>query len=84
MQVDPEQDPILARALVATLRDEWRPAADAMASARQWERRAYVLLTLALDAARRLDWLRNWLRARPGDRDAGAVQCAIETLHGTG
>ncbi|HUQ57523.1 hypothetical protein [Lentzea sp.] len=84
MRVDPEQDPVLARALVGTLRDEWRPAADAMASARQWERRAYVLLTLALDAARRLDWLRNWLRARPDDRDAKAVQFSIESLRGTG
>ncbi|MFD5828252.1 hypothetical protein [Lentzea sp. NPDC060358] len=69
---------------MATLRDEWRPAADAMASARHWERRAYVLLSLALDAARRLDWLSSWLRARPGDGDARAVQCAVETLHGTG
>jgi len=84
MLVDPEQDPILARALVGTLRDEWRPAADAMASARYWERRAYVLLSLALLAARHLEWLRNWRRARPDDRDAKAVECAIESLNGAG
>ncbi len=81
MQVDPENDPVLARALVGTLRDEWRPAADAMAAARGWERRAYVVLTLAT-AARRPDWLRNWLCARPGDLDAKAVQCAVESLQG--
>jgi hypothetical protein len=80
LQVDPEQDPVLARALVATLRDEWRPAADAMASARDWERRTYVLLTLAAAAARRDSWLKKWLAARPGDRDATAVHAAVETL----
>ncbi len=83
MQVDPEEDPVLARALAGTLREEWRPAADALASARGWERRAYVLLTLATTAARHAEWLRNWLRARPDDRDAKAVQCAIESLNGT-
>ncbi|MFI6098477.1 hypothetical protein ACIA8G_23225 [Lentzea sp. NPDC051213] len=83
LQVDPEKDPVLARALTGTLRDEWRPAADAMASAREWERRAYIVLTLAEAAARRDEWLRNWLRARPGDRDAMAVRAAMESLHGT-
>lgn len=84
MQVDPEEDPVLARALVGTLRDEWRPAADAMASARQWDRRAYVVLTLAEAAARRAEWLRRWLRARPDDRDAQAVQSAVESLEEAG
>jgi len=80
LQVDPEQDPVLARALVATLRDEWRPAADAMAAARDWDRRAYLLLTLAAAAARRDAWLKKWLESRPGDRDAAAVHAAVETL----
>ncbi|WP_439662303.1 hypothetical protein ACSHWB_13100 [Lentzea sp. HUAS TT2] len=80
LQVDPEKDPVLARALVGTLRDEWRPAADAMRSAREWERRAYITLTLAAAARRRVDWLRNWLKARPDDRDAAAVHHAMESL----
>ncbi|SDF56459.1 hypothetical protein SAMN05216553_10288 [Lentzea fradiae] len=84
MQVDPEEDPVLARALVATLRGEWRPAADALASAQQWDRRAYVVLTLATAASRRVDWLRRWLRARPDDRDAQAVQSAMESLKDAG
>ena len=42
LQVDPEKDPVLARALVAALRDEWRPAADAMASAREARKRQTV------------------------------------------
>ncbi|MCP2245135.1 hypothetical protein [Lentzea aerocolonigenes] len=78
--VDPSEDPVLARALVGTIRDDWRPAADAMASAREWERRAYVTLTLATAAARRGTWLQKWLEARPGDRDAAAVHAAVETL----
>ena len=80
LQVDPEKDPVLARALVGTLRDEWRPAADAMRSAREWERRAYITLTLATAARRRVDWLRNWLKARPDDLDAVAVHHAMESL----
>ena len=79
-KVDPEKDPVLARALVGTLRDEWRPAADAMASAREWERRAYILLTLAAAAARRAVWLEKWRTARPDDRDAAAVHAAMESL----
>lgn len=80
--VDPEKDPVLARALVGTLRDEWRPAADAMRSAREWERRAYIMLTLAAAARRRVEWLKNWLKARPDDRDAVAVRNAMESLSG--
>ncbi|SDK54910.1 hypothetical protein SAMN04488074_10647 [Lentzea albidocapillata subsp. violacea] len=79
-QVDPEKDPVLARALVGTLRDEWRPAADAMRSAHEWERRAYITLTLAAAARRRVEWLRNWLTARPDDADATAVHHAMESL----
>lgn len=79
-QVDPERDPVLARALVAALRDEWRPAADAMASARERERRSYVLLTLAAAAARRDVWLESWRKARPDDRDAAAVHAAMVSL----
>ncbi|RAS68228.1 hypothetical protein C8D87_102291 [Lentzea atacamensis] len=78
--VDPVQDPVLARALSGTLRDEWRPAADAMASARSWDRRAYVVLTLAAAAARRDVWLTNWREAKPGDRDAAAVHAAMVAL----
>jgi hypothetical protein len=80
LQVDPEKDPVLARALSGTLRDDWRPAADAMASAREWERRAYIVLTLAAAAARRDIWLVRWLEARPDDRDAAAVQAAVQAL----
>ncbi|USX50229.1 hypothetical protein [Lentzea sp. HUAS12] len=80
LQVDPERDPVLARALTGTMRDEWRPAADAMRSAREWERRAYITLTLAAAARRRVEWLRRWLKARPDDRDAAAVQHAMESL----
>ena len=80
MNVDPEKDPVLARALVGTMRDEWRPAADAMASAREWERRAYIVLTLASAAARRVVWLEKWRKAKPGDPDAAAVQHAMESL----
>jgi hypothetical protein len=80
LQVDPVQDPVLARALTGTLRDEWRPAADAMASARYWERRAYVVLTLAAAAARRDVWLAKWRKARPDDLNAAAVQHAMESL----
>ncbi|MGW6935274.1 hypothetical protein ACWGE0_34800 [Lentzea sp. NPDC054927] len=80
MQVDPEKDPVLARALVGTLRDEWRPAADAMASAREWERRTYIVLTLAAAAIRRVGWLEKWRKARPGDLDAAAVHHAMESL----
>jgi hypothetical protein len=80
LQVDPEEDPVLARALTSTVRDDWRPAADAMASARNWERRAYVVLTLAAAAARRNVWLVKWLEARPDDRDAAAVQAAAQAL----
>ncbi len=79
-QVDPEKDPVLARALTGTLRDEWRPAADAMASAREWERRAYVVLTLAAAAARRDVWLRKWREARPDDPDAAAIHAAVTAL----
>ncbi|WP_156213103.1 hypothetical protein [Lentzea aerocolonigenes] len=75
LQVDPEQDPVLARAVTGTLRDDWRPAADAMASARDWERRAYLVLALAAAAARRDVWL-----ARPGDPDAAAVHAAMTAL----
>ncbi|MCR3746934.1 hypothetical protein [Lentzea californiensis] len=80
LQVDPEKDPVLARALVGTLRDEWRPAADAMRSAHEWERRAYITLTLATAARRRVEWLTNWLKAHPDDRDAVAVHHAMESL----
>jgi hypothetical protein len=80
LTVDPEKDPVLARALVGALRDEWRPAADAMRSAHEWERRAYITLTLATAARRRVEWLKNWLKARPGDRDAVAVHHAMESL----
>ncbi|WP_143466552.1 hypothetical protein [Lentzea kentuckyensis] len=80
MNVDPEKDPVLARALLGTLRDEWRPAADAMASAREWERRAYIVLTLAAAASQRVVWLEKWRKARPDDLDAAAVQAAMETL----
>lgn len=80
LQVDPEKDPVLARALTGALRDDWRPAADAMASAREWERRAYVVLMLAEAAARRDVWLVKWLAARPGDPDAAAVHAAVEAL----
>lgn len=80
LQVDPEKDPVLARALSGTLRDDWRPAADAMASAQEWERRSYVVLTLAAAAARRNVWLTMWLEARPDDRDAAAVQAAVQAL----
>lgn len=80
MNVDPEKDPVLARALVGTLRDEWRPAADAMASAKEWERRTYIVLTLAAAAARRDVWLTKWREARPDDRDAAAVQAAVVAL----
>jgi len=82
LHVDPERDPVLARALTGTIRDEWRPAADAMRSAREWERRAYITLTLAAAARRRVEWLRRWLTARPGDRDAVAVHNAMESLKG--
>ncbi|GLY48383.1 hypothetical protein [Lentzea sp. NBRC 102530] len=82
LQVDPVQDPVLARALMGTLRDEWRPAADALRSAREWERRAYILLVLAAAARRRAAWLTNWLTARPDDSDAAAVQHAVESLNG--
>lgn len=78
--VDPVGDPVLARALAGALRDDWRPAADAMASAREWERRAYVVLTLAAAAARRDVWLVKWLEARPDDRDAAAVRAAVQAL----
>lgn len=80
LNVDPGEDPVLARALAATIRDDWRPAADAMASARDWERRAYVTLALATVAARRSGWLTKWLEARPDDRDAAAVHAAVESL----
>ncbi|GGN06105.1 hypothetical protein GCM10011609_51940 [Lentzea pudingi] len=83
LQVDPERDPVLARALVGTLRDEWRPAADAMRSAREWERRAYITLTLAAAAKRRVEWLLNWLKAHPDDSDAVAVHNAMESLNGS-
>ena len=79
--VDPEKDPVLARALTGTLRDEWRPAADAMASARDWERRTYLTLTLAAAAARRDVWLEKWRAARPDDRDAAAVHAAVAALY---
>jgi hypothetical protein len=77
LHVDPEEDPVLARALAATVRDEWRPAADAMASARDWDRRTRVTEVLAAAAARRDAWLENWRRARPGDHDAAAVHTAM-------
>lgn len=80
LQVDPEKDPVLARALAGVVRDDWRPAADAMASARYWERRAYIVLTLAAAAARRDVWLTKWREARPDDRDAAAVHAAMESL----
>ncbi|WP_394614875.1 hypothetical protein JNUCC0626_34250 [Lentzea sp. JNUCC 0626] len=76
------RDPILARALMGTLRDEWRPAADAMRSAREWERRAYILLTLAAAARRRTEWLTNWLKARPDDHDAIALHHTVKSLNG--
>ncbi|SDP91733.1 hypothetical protein SAMN05421507_12092 [Lentzea jiangxiensis] len=82
LEVDPERDPVLARALAGTLRGEWRPAADAMKSAREWERRAYITLTLATAARRRVEWLRRWLKANPGDADATAVHHAMESLNG--
>jgi hypothetical protein len=80
LQVDPEKDSVLARALSGTLRDDWRPAADAMASAREWERRAYIVLTLAAAAARRDVWLTKWRAARPDDPDAAAVHAAVTAL----
>ncbi|MFS8104631.1 hypothetical protein LFM09_46765 [Lentzea alba] len=76
-QVDPEEDPVLARAVAATLRDDWRPAADAMAAARDSDRRDHVTEVLARAAVRRNEWLANWRKARPGDRDAAAVLMAM-------
>lgn len=77
LHVDPEEDPVLARALAGTVRDEWRPAADAMASARDGDRRVHVTEMLAAAAARRDAWLENWRRARPDDLDAAAVHTAM-------
>ena len=80
LHVDPEQDPVLARALAGTVRDDWRPAADAMAAARDSDRRVHVTEVLAAAAARRDAWLENWRRARPGDDDAAAVHRALLAL----
>ncbi|MEV6240702.1 hypothetical protein [Lentzea sp. NPDC051838] len=80
LQVDPEKDPVLARAVTGTLRDEWRPAADAMRSARDWDRRSYIVLVLAQAAARRDVWLTKWREARPDDPDAAAVRAAVTAL----
>lgn len=80
LHVDPAEDPVLARALAGTVRDEWRPAADAMASARDRDRRAHVTEVLAVAAARRDAWLENWRSARPGDFDAAAVHTALLAL----
>lgn len=77
LRVDPGEDPILARALAATLRDDWRPAADAMASARDWDRRTHIAEALAAAAVRRDEWLVNWQKARPGDLDAALVHAAM-------
>ena len=77
LRVDPGEDPILARALAGTLRDDWRPAADAMAAARDRDRRAHVTEVLAAAAVRRDEWLESWRKARPGDHDAAAVHAAM-------
>ncbi|MFD4671813.1 hypothetical protein ACFWNN_18920 [Lentzea sp. NPDC058450] len=53
-----------------------------MRSAREWERRAYILLTLAAAARRRAEWLTNWRKARPDDRDAAALHHTVESLNG--
>jgi hypothetical protein len=77
LRVDPGEDPILARAVAGTLRNDWRPAADAMASARDRDRRAHITEVLAVAAVRRDSWLENWRQARPGDHDADAVHAAM-------
>lgn len=63
--------------MAGTLRADWRPAADAMASARDQDRRARITEVLAAAAVRRDEWLENWRKACPGDHDVAAVHAAM-------
>ncbi|SES44479.1 hypothetical protein [Lentzea albida] len=78
--VFPEEDPVLARAVTAASRGQWRQAADAMKPTwGDWDDRARVTLALAREGARTDEWLNTWRDEQP-DRDLAAVDAAAWVL----
>ncbi|MFI9723981.1 hypothetical protein ACIHFE_30765 [Streptomyces sp. NPDC052396] len=72
---DPEADAVLA----ALARDDWQPAARALAAAgTDWERRCHLVEIIAGPAAKEDGWLRAWQAARPDDPDAAVVHAAAK------
>jgi hypothetical protein len=72
----PEEDPVLARAIKAASRGQWRQASDVMGSTwSDWDRRARVTESLAREGARTDEWLNNWRDEQP-DRDLAVLDAA--------
>lgn len=70
-------DPDLLAARADALEGRWEPAAQLLAATGDPEMREMRIGLLAEVAGRRRRWLEAWLRERPGDRDAHAVQAAF-------
>jgi hypothetical protein len=68
-------DLIAARA--AADRGEWRPAADLLASSVDHDVRYARITALAIHGLRRSRWLESWLRARPTDPNAHALNAML-------
>ncbi|WP_330851952.1 hypothetical protein [Lentzea sp.] len=76
----PEEDPVLAGAVTAASRGQWRQAAEAMkATSGDWDDRACVTLALAREGARTDDWLNDWRDEQP-DRDHAVLDAAAWVL----
>lgn len=69
-------DPDLLAARADALEGRWLPAAQLLAATGDAEMREMRIGLLADVAGRRRRWLDTWLRERPDDRDAHAVQAA--------
>lgn len=73
----PDEDPVLIRAIAGAARDEWQPAAEAMAStSTDWDRRAHVTEALAAEGARSERWLGRWRAEHPDDPDLAVLDAA--------
>lgn len=70
-------DPDLIAARTDALEGRWLPAAQLLAATGDPEMRQMRIELLAEVAGRRRRWLDAWLRERPDDRDANAVQAAF-------